>query len=286
MKNPYISTTLFLSIFFFSIFARYRYVSVHNHYYPGYEKTDMSKYTGRINFSDKEYNDILRQTGLGKAAVNSLKYRPDFADILMRFQSNIFKPVRYAQAGYFFATRRQYAVDNSGNETQAYEFAPLENGYVLITKSSQTLGVRNGHAALVVDAENGAILESGPVGISSHLSDISAWRTYPTMIMLKLKDEIIQKNTSLISNLINDALTNLINIPYKIVPGILSQKKNFPDILAASNCSHLIWAAFRRQGLDIDSDRGPVVTPRHIAKSGLFETVQLYGVNPDNIWGF
>lgn len=284
MKNPLISTTSFFSILFFSILARYRYISANNHYYPDYEKNDMLKYRKQTTFSQEDYNNILKQTGLGRAAVDSLKHRPDFTDVLIRFQSNMFRPVKYAQAGYFFTTRRQYAIDNSGNEIPVYEFAPVKNGYVLVTKSSQTLGVRNGHAALVVDAANGSILEAGPVGMTSHISDISVWRTYPTMIMLKLKDEIIQKNTSLIRNLINDALNNLTDIPYKITPGILSQKKNIPDKIPASNCSHLIWAAFMRQGIDIDSDGGPIVTPRDIARSNLFEIVQIYGVNPNCIW--
>ncbi len=282
MKNLSIIANISLSIFFLSIFARYRYVSGHNHYYPDYEKTDMSKYTGRINFSDTEYYDILRQTGLGKAAVNSLKCRPDFADILIRFQSNMFKPVRYAQAGYFFATRRQYATDSFCNAVSAYELAPVENGYVLVTKSSQTLGIRNGHAALVVDAANGTILEAGPYGMSSHLSDISRWRNYPTMIMLRLKAAETQKNTSLINNLINDALNNLINIPYSLLP----HKQNVFANIPSSNCSHLIWAAFMRQGIDIAPNGGFIITPRDIALSDMFEPVQLYGVNPDDIWSF
>lgn len=286
MKNSFITAATFISILFLTVFFRYNYVSTRNHYYPDYEKNDMSKYNGRTSFSAAEYRDILMQTGLGKKAVDSLKYRPDFISVLTRFQNNLFKPVKYSQAGYFFATRRQYAVDDSGNEIPVYDFALLENGYVLVTKSSQTLGLRNGHAALVVDAANGIILEAGPLGMSSHLSNISRWRNYPTMIMLKLKDEIIQKNTSLINNLINDALTNLINIPYSIIPGIFSQKQNIQNTISTSNCSHIIWAAFMRQGLDINSDGGPIITPRDIALSDLFEIVQLYGVDPDNLWSY
>ena len=49
------------------------------------------------------------------------------------------------------------------------------------------------------------------------------------------------------------------------------------------DCELLIIRSLR-YGYDIDSDGGPVCTTRDIVHSDLFEVVQVFGFDPQNIW--
>ena len=74
------------------------------------------------------------------------------------------------------------------------------------------------------------------------------------------------------------------NIPYGLTIGLLSKKNPNLINIKSTQCSHLVWYPFKQFGYDIDSDGSWLVTPKDIANSDLFEVVQIYGVDPSDIW--
>ena len=74
------------------------------------------------------------------------------------------------------------------------------------------------------------------------------------------------------------------DIPYDLTAGIFGPKSADKDKKKGTHCSHLIWQAYRYYGYDLDSDGGLIVTPKDIANSPALEVVQVYGVDPRNIW--
>ena len=73
----------------------------------------------------------------------------------------------------------------------------------------------------------------------------------------------------------------ILDIPYGLLTGIPNKE---PDTIKKTQCSHLVWYPYKHFGYDIDSDGSWLVTPKDIANSDLFEVVQVYGVNPEEIW--
>jgi len=74
------------------------------------------------------------------------------------------------------------------------------------------------------------------------------------------------------------------DMPYNLFVGLLSKKNPNTDNIIGTQCSHLVWYPFMQNGYNIDSDGSWLVTPKDIANSNLFEVVQVFGVNPSEIW--
>jgi uncharacterized protein YycO len=160
------------------------------------------------------------------------------------------------------------------------DLAPYKNGYVLVTKATHSLGWRHGHAGIVTDADNKETLEAVLLGQDSMLQDINKWRNFPSFMMLKLKDASQED----LDEIARFAKNNLLNVPYGLSVGFFSKKNPEPDSIKTTQCAHIVWYPFMQFGYDIDSDGTWLVTPKDIANSDLFEIVQIYGVNPDEIW--
>ena len=71
------------------------------------------------------------------------------------------------------------------------------------------------------------------------------------------------------------------DIPYGLFTGIPNKA---PENINKTQCSHLVWYPYFHFGYDLDSDGSWLVTPKDIANSDLLEIVQVYGVNPEEIW--
>ena len=98
-------------------------------------------------------------------------------------------------------------------------------------------------------------------------------------MVLRLKDADEAKRAQIAET----AYDRLLNIDYSVTVGILSPKDQgvTPQ---ETHCSHLVWQAYWYYGYDIDADGGPVCTSRDIVHSDLFEVVQVFGFDPQNIW--
>lgn len=271
----------FLFVIFTSIFILDKLIEPESFITPDYEKIDLNTILSKGELSDGDYKELFYQTGLGKVAIDELLKNKEtgIADIL-QFQYNFFAKRNVLCEKIGIITSQESFIDNQGTYKYGFDLAPYKNGYVLITKATHSLGWRHGHAAIVTDDEKGITLEAIILGQNSQYQNINKWRMYPSFIMLKLKDTSNEK-----LNEIADFSKNYMNdMPYLLTIGLFSRKNPDSNNIKGTQCSHLVWYPFKQFGYDVDSDGLWLVTPKDIANSDLFEIVQIYGVNPKEIW--
>lgn len=251
------------------------------HIAPDYPKIDIAQVLSQEQLSKADYELLYYQTGLGKPAIDELKASlPDSTQRILQFQKKFFSDIKYICEKNSPISREESVVDENGRYINGAELAPLHNGYILVTKSSHTYGWRNGHAAIVVDTAQGLTLESVVLGTDSCVQSFEKWTNYPNFMLLRLKGA----SPKLLNEIALSALKYLNDIPYDFTVGILSSKFSEAGEISRTHCSHLVWEAFRLFGYDLDSDGGLIVTPKDIANSPYLEVVQVFGVNPKEIW--
>ena len=251
------------------------------YFHPDYDKTDITDILEKEMLSDEDYKELFYQTGLGKTAVDEImKNKVLGKERILEFQKNFFTECNISRGKSAVIVNHESIVDEEGKLMYGFDLAPYENGYVLISKGTHSLGWRHGHAGIVTDAENQETLEAVLLGKDSMLQDINKWRIFPSFMMLKLKDTSL-KDLDEISEF---AKNNLLDIPYGLTVGLTSKKNPDPNNIKTTQCAHIVWYPFMQFGYDIDSDGTWLVTPKDIANSELFEIVQIYGVDPGDIW--
>lgn len=241
---------------------------LHARVLPSYPREDISALIEKEELTDEDYRVLYLQTGLGKDAVDALD-----RSRLAVFQDSLF------YRGNVIHEMVAFGAPYDKMEHYIAPVAPLENGDVIVTSSCHTLGWRNGHSALVVNASSRYLLQSFAPGVDSAVGTIDFFTYCSNFIVLRLKDKT-KEERALIARW---AMNNLNGIPYSLTVGIFSPKDQ-GDSPTETNCSHLVWQAYRHFGYDIDSDGGPVVTSRDIANSPCFEVVQVYGFDPITLW--
>lgn len=238
---------------------------------PSYAREDLSDVLAKERFSQEDYAFLYRQTGLGRAAIDALEREriPEFQDALFYEGSP-----HHTKVTFFSKRDRMFY---KGGDAP---LAPLEAGDVLLSSATHTAGWRHGHAAIVLDSE-GDLLESIVVGQDSCITKSGArwFATTANFILLRLKDVSAQERAAVAEA----ARQNLVGVPYSLTVGIFS-KKDQGDTPSATQCAHIVWQAFYNFGYDIDSNGGALVTARDIARSDLFEVVQVYGFDVDKLW--
>ena len=162
---------------------------------------------------------------------------------------------RYQTDTFYYVIKEEYKEDEKGRREYQPEFTDIRDGDILVTDSTYCFCFRHGHAALVVDAENGITLEAFGIGTESELSKIDEWLRYPHVKVLRLNapEEICR-------NVAAYAEKNMRGIPYMLSPGAIDDK-DMDGTYWGTQCAHLIWAAFQKYGYDIDGDGGWLVTP-------------------------
>lgn len=233
---------------------------------PSHEKADLSAIIEKASsdYTESDYEFIYEQTGLGRAAVNSL----NSSDRLYDYQKSYFADTRYSCKMNSPVSFEERITDSS------VLLAPLEDGDVLITNSSHVMSWRNGHAAIVTDAANGVTLEAVVIGKNSKAQDISKWTRYPNFAVLRLKGADKAKRAAIARS----AEKYLNDVPYRVTVGLFPAKYSRPDSVRGTQCAHLVWLAYAAHGYDIDSNHGLIVTPHDILESDLFDTVQTFGM--------
>ena len=131
-------------------------------------------------------------------------------------------------------------------------------------------------------------------GTNSKISPISKWSTYPSFLVLRLKEEC-RKETDITKQIADYAETQLVDVPYLLVAGILErsfsergstveaagqateQTAKLSKALKGTQCAHLVWYAYKQFGIDLDSDGGVIVTPFDIQNSEYLDIIQTYG---------
>ncbi|KAF5056750.1 hypothetical protein DSECCO2_364000 [anaerobic digester metagenome] len=247
---------------------------------PDYQKEDISIILEKETFTEEDYKQLFYQTGLGKTAVDELMKKSDGKSEIIKFQEIFFRDNEVLCKPIGIITSQESIVNDEGKPMYGFNFAPYENGYVLITKATHSLGWRHGHAAIITDAERGETLEAVILGTNTMFQNINKWRVYPSFMMLKLKDT----SQETLDEIAEFAKNNMNDVPYGLFVGLLSSKNPVPEKLKSTQCSHLVWYPFMQKGYDVDYDGSWLVTPKDIANSDLFEVVQIYGVDPAEIW--
>lgn len=255
-------------------------IEPNGYFYPDYDEINILPILNKKNFSEDDYKELLYQTGLGKSAIDEIMKEQDGIDKILKFQTDFFSNNNILCEPIGIITNQESVINDEGNAMYGFELAPYNNGYILLTKATHSLGWRHGHAAIVTDAEKSETLEAIILGSTSQLQNINKWRIYPSFIMLKLKDTP-QDTLNAVAEFAKD---NLSDIPYGLTVGITSKKNPSPENIKSTQCSHLVWYPFMQYGYDLDSDDSWLVTPKDIANSDLLEVVQIHGVNPKEIW--
>ena len=240
---------------------------------PSYAREDLSAVLQKEMWTEEDYALLRKQTGLAPVALDKLKTKPER---ILEFQEALFYDGETCHQQVAVTTNRD--VFESGFRAP---MAELEDGDVLVTSTCHTFGWRNGHAAIVVDGAQGNLLESVSLGIPSTLTyGGTGWFCQGTNFMvLRLKGASREER----AQIARTAEERLTGVPYSLTVGVLSPKDQ-GETPKETHCSHLVWQAFKYFGYDIDSDGGAVCTTRDIAKSPLFEVIQVYGFDPLTLW--
>jgi len=244
---------------------------------PDYPMEDITGLLEKESLSEQELQLLYHQTGLSQKALEQLSAQGK-TELILQIQQAFFTfPTILCEKNSPIS--REEAVVENGQYRQSCPIVSLENGDILITPNSHTFGWRNGHAALVVDAEKRLTLESAVLGEVSTIQSVDKWESYPAFLVLRVRSLSPQeRNLAAVY-----ALEELLEIPYGFTVGILSPK--YPETpLKETHCAHLIWAAYQRMGIDLDANGGLIVTPRQLAASPLLEVVQVTGIDPRELW--
>ena len=240
------------------------------HAAPDYPMVELTGAVARAEAGKADYDLLFAQTGLGPSAVDALLEEGRGRELL-DFQARYFAPCDW-QAVKGAAVVRLEITEGE------FEFAPLEKGDILLTPSSRCGGWRNGHAALVVDPEEGLVLEANNQGCPTHQSSHTTRHDKAPEAVLRLKGVSAERRAAMA----DWAREHLLGLPYGLFSGLpwLGETSDPP----ATQCAHLVWCAYAAFEYDIDGGGGWPVTPRDISLSPLLETVQVYGLPQGRRW--
>lgn len=240
------------------------------HWYPDYEKTDISPILAKEELTDGDYAVLYAQTGLTKIGIDGLRERGDLPRIL-KIQDYYFQK-QTVSCDRFNPYTYLETVENEGI------YAALEDGDIIVSATTHVSLWRLGHACLVVDGKYEVIAEALGPGTQSRLASASTFADLANFMVLRPKfDKEFRAEVAAY------ARENLIGAEYNFSIGILSKKYN-KDKFERTQCAHLAWYAYRHFGIDLDSNGGLVVTPPEIANSPYVEIVQIFGFDPEELW--
>lgn len=234
---------------------------------PDYKKQDISSIINKAKLAEDDYELLFEQTGLTRVGIDSLIKEKSYNEIL-KIQQDFF-------ANYDFYNEIFAPFTCSDRLVKNITLAPLKKGDIIISRSSHVSYIQSGHAGLVVDAENGIIMNASGYGYKSCKEDISVLSCRPTILVLRPK--IGEDKAAEIADF---ALKNLEGKKYSLFSGIFGEKGE-QNAIEKTHCSHLVWYAYKAFGIDIDSNKGLAVWPKDIEKSEHLELVQVYGINPE-----
>ena len=237
-------------------------------YKPDYQKADLSSIIYKDSLTNEDYRLILKQTGLTRAGVDAIISANRQNDILT-IQKDYFTD--------YNVKKIQFSPLTCCHELdRAITTVPLEDGDVIITPTSHFSFYEMGHSALVVDAFEGTVMNATGYDNISCFESVGTTTNRPIFMVLRLKAD---KETR--EKIAANARERLLNLKYSISIGIIGD--NYVENPIRTNCSHLIWHAFKRFGYDTDSNGGPVALPMDFFESEHFELLQVYGFDTDKL---
>lgn len=174
---------------------------------------------------------------------------------------------QYKTETFYYVIKEEYEENRHGQRVYHPKFTDIQDGDILVTDSTYCLCFRHGHAAIVTDAEKGITLEAFGIGTESEYSELREWQRYPHVLVLRLKaPEKIRRTVA------EYAKKHLVNVSYMLSPGVIDDK-DMDGEYWGTQCAHLVWAAFRACGYDIDGNGGWLVIPEDFTKSEMLFAV-------------
>lgn len=272
-----------MGIVVLSLFLWTAYTETRAHIAPDYPMENIEKTLYQKNLTEEDYRQLFRQTGLAACAVDELRRRGT-PEKLLELQKNYFEDVKIQCSRDAFIAMGERLEPGCGGQ----EIPVVETGDILITFNSHVLGWRSGHAALVIDGERRLTLEAQVPGTDSEILSLERWENYPGFAVLRLKNITEQQQ----QELGRFAEAQLKGIPYRLTAGLDEKMYFLPDSVhtkaaasrqetgrpSGTHCAHLVWYAYRKLGVNLDSNGGLIVTPRDLYESPDLEIVQIYGM--------
>ena len=241
------------------------------HWYPDYEKADLSAVLAKEELTQEDYDLLYAQTGLTKIGVDGLWSEADGKKRILRIQNFYF-------AEHTVTCKRFNPYTYLETMESHAPYAKLEDGDIIISATTHVSGWRLGHACLVVDGDREKIAEALGPGTQSWITDASTFSNLANFMVLRPKFD--KEFRAAVAQYAKD---NLIGADYNFSIGILSKKYNEKEF-TRTQCAHLVWYAYRHFDVDLDSNGGLVVTPPEIANSPYVEIVQIFGFHPQQLW--
>lgn len=237
---------------------------------PDVEYKDVIEICKKENLTDEDYLEIFNQTGISPYAIKRIIEDGRLNRLQQLNKYYLTKPNIKQSYLWFPFTMMDYTV------SQRTPLVNLKNGDILVHFNTHTLDWRHGHVGLVVDVENDKVLEHAVIGETSYYSSLSNWNRQSKFLVLRYEDEEI------IDDVLEYAKNNLLDLKYNIFVGVFDNKdKSESNDKFSSNCSHIIWQAFKKFDIDLDSNGGNIVTPKDIALSNKLKVVQIYGIDTE-----
>lgn len=233
---------------------------------PDYKKQNLSPILEKDTLTSEDYETIFMQTGLSKAAVDDflkLSNTQGILDAQDDFFGN-YKTVRELFAPFTCCHRVEESIT----------VAPLKKGDIIVSLTTHFTGFMLGHATIVTDPYYDETVVSIGYMTKSYIGDVPAATNRESFVLLRHKDVLKAAAAA------DYARENLVNLQYSVSVGLTSKK--FPEKPRVTQCGHLVWYAYKKQGIDIDSNGGPFVYPKDILGSENLEVVQVFGMNPND----
>lgn len=278
-----IPLAIFLFLFFLNLGLQTFWAHREPFFYPDYARVELAPILKQSTLSDDDYQTLFLQTGLSRTAIDQLlSYGQGGIDQIEATQEGFFahydtECVKMLPGRF---TCEDMVLDENRNRMVAVPLAPVEPGDILVSFSTHTFGWRHGHASLVVDAQNGIILEAAVMGTDSAQANMQRWQTYSDFLVLRVKGVTAEERQAVAQY----ALDNLDGIPYHLTSGIFGKKAPEADSNGfGAQCAYLPWYAWQAAGYDLDNSGGKIVTVADLAESPLVEIVQVYGIDPRTI---
>lgn len=221
--------------------------------------------------TENEYYTVFTQTGLGKSVVENLIRTGNIATIEYYHNYYIMKKDVECVREDFLA-HHEYIVDAEGNILENPRFVDVQNGDILITLSMHSYGWRHGHCAIVTDASKGTIAQAVMVGKPTGYGNLTEWKRFPLVAVLRAKNLSAEQRAE-VARFVE---AHLMGIEYSLFAGVFGGR-DMDTIPKSTQCAHFIWYAYKKFGVDIDSNGGTKTTPQDILKSENLEVIQVYG---------
>lgn len=233
-------------------------------YAPDYKKEDISSLLEKEERSEQDYQKLYAQTGLSAAAIEDILKKHD-KDFVLEIQEDFFAGYKVNSEQFAPFTCYHYIDKN-------IKTAPLKDGDIIVTPTTHFSVFRLGHASILSDAENGEMVSATGYMRKSYIEGIFELTDRPAFVILR------PKNRQAAQKAAKFAGENLTDLQYSVSVGLTAPK--FPERADRTQCGHLVWYAYKKQGIDIDSNGGPFVFPSDILNSPELEVVQVYGMDP------